>query len=160
MIDPQKKASYDSQLRQKTQSRYSTGQTNQQFYQEYKQEQRKHEQNRRAQQQQQRRSDEEDLQRQREYQQRYQRDENAEEQARRESYEQRYQQFQQQFDDMLSNMRRKQQASYTKKENSRAQEEYFRHSSNIRGSAYQNAVYGNLAVSASIILFLELSVLF
>jgi curved DNA-binding protein CbpA len=147
LIDPQKRASYDFQLRQKTTSsgKFSgAGQTNQQYYQEYKQDQRKYEEQRRAQQHRQEQRDKEDLRKQQEYNRKYQ-TESKEERSQRESYEQRYQQFQQQFEDLMSNARRKQQGN-TRRENGRAQEDFFKHhSNNVRGSAYQSAVYGNLA---------------
>ena len=151
MINPQKKASYDSQLKHNTQGsnrsyRAGTGQTNQQYYQEYRHEQRRHEQRKRDQQERHRREDEEDLRKQQEYDRRHQRHENQQERQRRESYEERYQQFQQQFEDLLKNMR-KNQETYTQRENARAQEEFFkRQAGSVRGSAYQQAVYGNLAV--------------
>lgn len=70
---------------------------------------------------------------------------------RRESYEQRYQQFQRQFDDLMNNMRKKQQ-EHVRRENARAQEEFFKskYSGSVRGTAYQQAVYGNLTVRSVI----------
>ncbi len=162
MINPQKRASYDIQLKQKSQGsagsyRSGTGQTNQQYYQEYRQDQRRHEQRKREQQERQRRQDEEDLRRQREYERKYPRYETQQDKQRRESYEERYQEFQKQFEDLLKNMRRNRE-TYTQRETARAQEEFFtrQSGSSVRGSSFQQAVYGNLTVRKTALHFLRI----